>query len=111
MELEILLHLLRKINQVPFIIFWKNDLFDSGSMSGNDLFSNSANLQSTTAKSDFSSHGEVSLDRSVSKGGDYSSSYGQTGTGTVFGNSSFRNVDMNIRFGDFFLFYPQLDTV
>src|SRR3989339_1326011 len=71
-------------------------MLDTSPVSGNDFFFDSADFQHSAAESDFASHSGIPANRNFGKSRNQSGSQGDAGGRTIFGGSSFGDVNVHI---------------
>ena len=90
------LNICRNIGEILLIVFRKDDRPDSGSMSRQQLFFDSADRQYFSPKRDFSRHGYIAANRNLSQRAYQGRRHRDSGGRTIFRNCTFWNVNMEI---------------
>ena len=108
MKLQIFFDFGGNLNQTLLVVFGEDNLLDTGTVSGDDFFFDTADFESPSPECDLSGHGQIFPKRLAAEGRDDGRSDSKSGGRTVFGNCPLRNVDVNIRAIDYFRIQTEL---
>lgn len=96
MELHLFADFFGDVFEVVDVFGGDDDVVDVCSVSGEDFFFESADLEHFAAQGHFAGHGEILSDGSLCESADHAGGEGNAGAGAVFGDSTFGDVDVDI---------------
>ena len=89
-------HTPRDIDQIFQVAFRHDDDFQPGAVGSQHFFAHAANRQHASAQGDFASHGNMSVNGTTRQRGKDGGGQGNARAGTVFGDSTFGHVDVDV---------------
>ena len=95
LDVDLVKHVAGDIPEVFFVTSRKDDLGDAGSVCGEHLPLDAADRKYEASKGDFSGHGHVALGPATGQGGYDGGDQGHSGRGSVFGNGTGGNMEMD----------------
>src|SRR5690606_23781174 len=98
MECQSLQILVFDFLDIFFVFTTHDDFLDTRSFCRKDFFLNATYSQYLTPKCDLAGHGQVGTNRNILKQGYQGSHHRNSGGGSILGNCTFRDMDMNISF-------------